>query len=160
MKYFLQVALIAILPLSAFAAAEKIKLPPLIAAEVRHGELPNGLRYFIKANKQPAGKVEMRLLVNVGSLSETDDERGFAHLLEHMAFRRTKNFGPGQVQAFVESQGMRIGHDTNAFTYPEYTIYQLRVTSRQADMTLSLLADWATGGINFDANELATEKKI
>ncbi len=160
MKYFLQIVLIALLPMSAHARETKLELPPMIAPEIRHGQLPNGLRYFIKENANPAGKVEMRLLVNVGSMHEAEDERGLAHLLEHMALRRTQHFGQGKVKAFIESEGMRLGHDTNAFTSHETTIYKLVVGNQQADQALQLLADWASGGIVLDAAELATEKNV
>ncbi|QLI82818.1 insulinase family protein [Chitinibacter fontanus] len=160
MKYLQQLSLQIALCLALVGPSGAIELPPLLDSSVRHGELANGVRYFIVHAKEPADKVEVQLLVNVGSLSETDQEQGFAHLLEHMAFRRTKNFGQGQVKAFVESEGMRIGHDTNAFTNHETTIYKLSVASAQANKAINLLSDWASGEIQFDATELAAEKKV
>src|SRR5262245_24211288 len=50
---------------------------------VRTGVLPNGLRYFIRANHKPEARVALRLAVNVGSTVEADDQRGLAHLNEH-----------------------------------------------------------------------------
>src|SRR5215469_15714166 len=50
------------------------------------GTLPNGLRYYIRANKQPQGRAELRLVVNVGSILEDDDQQGLAHFVEHMCF--------------------------------------------------------------------------
>jgi len=35
-----------------------------------HGQLPNGLTYYIYPNDRPANTVELRLLVRVGSLVE------------------------------------------------------------------------------------------
>ena len=37
-------------------------------------------------------QIELRLLVNVGSLNEKDNERGYAHFIEHMAFNGTQRF--------------------------------------------------------------------
>ncbi|MBM5575605.1 pitrilysin family protein [Deefgea sp. CFH1-16] len=104
-------------------ARPKLKILPVLAPDIIQGQLNNGLHYFIKPNQQPSNKVEMRLVVNVGSMSEKDDELGVAHLLEHMAFRQTKNFKAGQVKAFLDSHGMRWGGDSNAFTSHENTVY-------------------------------------
>ncbi|WP_132038606.1 M16 family metallopeptidase [Iodobacter fluviatilis] len=141
------------------AAETKPEILPLLPTDVRHGQLANGLNYYIKRNAEPAEKVELRLLVNVGSLSEADDERGVAHLLEHMAFRRTKHFGPGALKAFLESQGMSLGGDINAFTFHEWTNYQISVTREALPQALQLLADWANG-IEMDAAELALEREV
>ncbi|MEJ2794651.1 pitrilysin family protein, partial [Iodobacter sp. LRB] len=132
---------------------------PRLSADIRHGVLANGLHYFIKPNGEPKGQVELRLLVNAGSMSEADDERGVAHLLEHMAFRRTKHFRQGQVKAFLESEGMRLGADSNAFTHHEYTLYQLASAKEGVPQALQLLADWAAG-IEFDPEELALERDV
>jgi zinc protease len=54
------------------------------------GELPNGMRYFIRENPYPAGRVDLRLVVKVGSLLEDDDQLGIAHFVEHMSFNGTE----------------------------------------------------------------------
>lgn len=38
--------------------------------------LPNGLRYYIRANSRPAKRAELRLVVNAGSIVEDDDQLG------------------------------------------------------------------------------------
>src|SRR5437868_998864 len=58
-------------------------------AKRRTGTLGNGLRYFIRANKYPKQRAELRLVVNAGSVLEEDDQHGLAHALEHMLFRGT-----------------------------------------------------------------------
>src|SRR5688500_9341989 len=52
---------------------------------VRAGRLENGLRYFVRRNVKPEKRAELRLVIDAGSVLEEDGERGFAHLLEHMA---------------------------------------------------------------------------
>src|SRR5690554_2874577 len=56
------------------------------------GRLENGFRYVLMRNMEPRERVSIRLWVNFGSLYETDDQRGLAHFLEHMAFVGTENF--------------------------------------------------------------------
>jgi zinc protease len=61
-------------------------------AKVTKGKLSNGLTYFIRENKKPEKKVELRLVLKVGSIMEDDDQQGLAHMAEHMAFNGTRNF--------------------------------------------------------------------
>ena len=72
------------------------------------GTLPNGLRYYLRANKQPERRAELRLVVNAGSILEDDDQRGLAHFVEHMCFNGTRNFPKQDVVAFLQSTGMRL----------------------------------------------------
>jgi len=55
-------------------------------------ELDNGLTYYIRENEKPEERVDMRLVVNAGSILEDEDQLGLAHFLEHMSFSGTKNF--------------------------------------------------------------------
>ena len=126
----LSLALLAAYPV--FAAPEKLAPIPYLHPSVIQGQLPNGLRYLIKPIAPQAGQpseVELRLLVNSGSLSEAKDERGIAHLIEHMAFRQTKNFGKDEVKSFFNSNGLRWGNDSNAYTNIESTMYFFKVNS-------------------------------
>ena len=45
------------------------------------GTLPNGMRYYVRANKKPQARAELRLVVNAGSILEDDDQRGLAHFV-------------------------------------------------------------------------------
>lgn len=115
---------------------------------VRAGELPNGLRYFIRQNGRPANRVSLRLAVDAGSLKEEDNQRGLAHFLEHMAFNGTANFKPGELVTFLESIGARFGPHVNASTSFDETIYMLDVpTDREGYVEKGLLAlsDFASG---------------
>ena len=50
-----------------------------------YGRLENGLRYAVRRNVQPAGHVSFRFAVQVGFANESKEERGFAHVVEHLA---------------------------------------------------------------------------
>src|ERR1043165_4965358 len=56
------------------------------------GTLPNGLRYYIRKNARPEKRAALRLVVNAGSILETDEQRGLAHFVEHTAFNGTTHF--------------------------------------------------------------------
>lgn len=94
---------------------------------VRRGTLPNGLRYWIRVNQTPPGKASLLLHIGSGSLNETENERGVAHFLEHMAFNGSEHFPPGELVKYFESLGMQFGRDQNAFTSFNQTTYMMRV---------------------------------
>ena len=66
------------------------------------GKLDNGFAYSIKKNEKPDNRASIRLLINVGSLEEDDDQQGVAHLVEHMAFNGTKNFKGNDLIKYLE----------------------------------------------------------
>jgi zinc protease len=92
---------------------------------VRFGVLPNGMRYAIMKNATPAGATSIRLRIGSGSLEENDQEQGLAHVLEHMAFRGSKNVPPGDMIKILERDGLAFGPDTNAETEWTQTVYML-----------------------------------
>ena len=59
--------------------------PLPVSKDIKVGKLKNGLTYYIRHNALPENKVELRLVVNAGSVLENDDQRGLAHFTEHMA---------------------------------------------------------------------------
>src|ERR1700674_1089811 len=58
--------------------SQAVPVDPLITV----GTLPNGLRYYIRANKQPLARAELRLVVNAGAVLGDEEQRGIAHVLE------------------------------------------------------------------------------
>lgn len=89
------------------------------------GELPNGVRYAVRQNGVPPCQISMRILVDAGSLHETDSEQGYAHLIEHLIFRESREFGPGEAIPYFQRLGASLGADTNATTSPTQTVYKL-----------------------------------
>ena len=71
-------------------------------AKLIHGEFSNGLTYFIKENPFDTKKASLRLVVNIGSIHEKEEQRGLAHFIEHMVFRGSENFQHGEVIKFLE----------------------------------------------------------
>ena len=123
-----------LLPFAPLAAGAQAAAPPVAAAPlpadtaVVTGRLDNGLRYFVRRNAKPERRAELRLVVDAGSVLERDDERGLAHLLEHMAFNGTREFEKQELVRYLESVGMRFGPDLNAYTSFEDANYLLKPT--------------------------------
>lgn len=91
----------------------------------RFGVLDNGLRYATRKNGVPPDQVSIRIRIDAGSLYETDQERGFAHLLEHLLFRQSRYLDVGETIPTWQRLGATFGNDTNAVTSPTQTVYQL-----------------------------------
>ncbi|WP_158584240.1 M16 family metallopeptidase [Salinibius halmophilus] len=136
---------------------------PLQADErVVVGELDNGLDYYIlplpASEARPT--VEMRLYVNAGSLDETDEQLGYAHILEHMAFNGSENYSENDVVRFFERAGMQFGGDINAYTTFGETVYQLSIPSDDRELVseaYQVLGDWA---YRLDISPEEVEKEI
>ena len=126
------------------------------------GTLPNGLRYYIRANNQPQGRAALRLVVNAGSILEDDDQRGLAHFVEHMSFNGTRHFPKQDVIAFLQSTGMRFGAHINANTSFDQTVYVLQIpTDNPAviERSFLILQDWASA-VTFDPAEIDKERGV
>jgi len=89
------------------------------------GELPNGLHYAVRPNEVPPGQISIRVRIDAGSMHERDEERGYAHLVEHLVFRQSRDLGPGEAIPHFQRLGASLGNDTNAQTSPTQTVYQL-----------------------------------
>ncbi len=114
--------------------------------KVLHGRLENGLTYYIRENKKPEQKLELRLIVKVGSIMEDDDQQGLAHMAEHMAFNGTKNFKKNEIVSFLQDIGVGFGSDLNAYTSFDETVYILPIpTSKKGNVEkgFQVLEDWA-----------------
>lgn len=120
LKYSL---LLGFLILASVIAGAKNSVPLSLPSGTIEGFLPNGLHYIIKQNDLPRHNVECRLVMNVGSINETIQQRGVAHFLEHMAFKGSEHFPNRSVIDYFERQGMKYGRDINAFTGFDRTIY-------------------------------------
>ncbi|KPF83168.1 peptidase M16 [Novosphingobium sp. AAP93] len=117
------------------------------------GVLPNGLRYAVRRNGVPPGQVSVRVLVDAGSLYETDPQRGYAHLIEHLTFRDSKYLKAGEAIPAWQRLGATFGSDTNAETSPTQTVYKLDipdVSPAKLDETFRLLSGMITAPIFTD----------
>lgn len=130
--------------------------------EVATGTLPNGLRYYVRANGRPARRAELRLVVRAGSVLEDDDQRGLAHFVEHMEFEGTRHFPRQGIVDFLSTLGASIGPDANAATAYDDTQYTLRVPTDAPgvlDKALLVLEDWAQAA-TFDQDGIERERGI
>ncbi|HVK96577.1 MAG TPA: pitrilysin family protein, partial [Flavisolibacter sp.] len=147
--------------LTVFAQFDLTK-PVVTDPNVKIGKLPNGLTYYIHKNAKPEKKAELRLVVNVGSVMEDEDQRGLAHFMEHMAFNGTKNFKKNELVDFLQKIGVKFGADLNAYTSFDETVYILPIPSDKPDLVekgFTVLEDWAFNNL-FDKDEIEKERGV
>jgi zinc protease len=126
------------------------------------GKLDNGITYYIRENKRPEKRAELRIAVKAGSILEDDDQQGLAHFVEHMAFNGTKNFPKQDLVNFLEKSGMRFGPELNAYTSFDETVYMLQVPTDSPEVMktgFQILQEWAQG-ISFDDKEIDKERGV
>jgi zinc protease len=90
--------------------------------------------------------VQLRLVVDAGSVLEDDDQSGAAHFLEHMLFNGTERWPGNELVTVLERFGTQFGPDVNAFTSFDETVYQLQVATDDdelVDTAFDVLAEWA-----------------
>ncbi|MFT7520793.1 MAG: zinc protease [Kiritimatiellia bacterium] len=129
---------------------------------VQSGTLDNGLTWYIEENQRPLQRAELRLVVRAGSILEDDDQRGLAHVVEHMAFNGTTSFPGTEMVTWLEAQGIPFGAHINASTSFDETLYQLRVPTDDPvvfDKSVHILSQWAQG-LTFDADEIEAERGV
>lgn len=128
----------------------------------RFGTLPNGVRYAVRRNALPEGQVSIRVRIASGALHEEDRERGWAHLVEHLAFRGSKSFGDREARHIWQTLGASFGSDTNAFTSATQTVYQLdlpHADQAKLDQSLHVLSEMVDTAL-FDPAAVEAERKI
>jgi zinc protease len=153
--FFLALTLAA--PLRAVDLAEPIGLD----AQVVTGRLANGITWFVRENPKPEKRVELRLAIRAGSVLEEENQRGLAHLLEHMAFNGTRDFKKHELIAYLESIGMTFGADLNAFTAFDKTVYMLQVPAEADKLAkaVQILENWA-GALLLEEEEIEKERGV
>ncbi|RKY22378.1 MAG: hypothetical protein DRQ55_01065 [Planctomycetota bacterium] len=85
---------------------ERCQLP--LDAAVQLSQLPNGLRLAFVDLDDGSGELLLALHLAAGSLSEDEDERGAAHLLQHVAFSDEQALGARWLAAQPQAHGAHL----------------------------------------------------
>jgi zinc protease len=155
----LLLAILFVLP-GLLANAQSDKIP--FDSKVKTGQLPNGLKYFIVNNKKPEKKIELRMVLNAGSILEENDQLGLAHLMEHMNFNGIAHFPANELVHYLQSIGVDFGADLNAYTSFDETVYILPIPAddkKKIDQGFQVIADWSNTAI-LDKAEIDKERGV
>ncbi|WP_022850520.1 M16 family metallopeptidase [Limisalsivibrio acetivorans] len=116
-------------------------------ASVERFELKNGIDVVYR--NMPDMKVaSVQVWMKTGAVNENDKNNGISHFLEHMVFKGTKSFEPGDIDRTVESSGGSM----NAATSKDYTFYYITMPSKNAETAFNVLSEML-----FDAKFLPEE---
>lgn len=117
-------------------------------------QLDSGLTTVIQ-QVAAAPVAAFQVWIHSGSYDETDEERGLAHLHEHMLFKGTPTRGLGEIAASIEACGGQI----NAWTSHDQTCYHVVLPAHEWRRGLDVLAD-AVCHSTFDPGELTREIEV
>lgn len=105
-------------------------------AEVKSFMLDNGMKILVKEDHR-SPVVVSQVWYKVGGSYEYDGITGISHALEHMMFKGTHNYKPGEFSEIIAANG----GSENAFTGKDYTAYFQRIASDRLELCLQLEAD-------------------
>lgn len=127
------------------------------------GKLKNKIQFFIQKNNSQSIETLFYFAIKIGSAQETDSELGYAHFLEHMAFKGGKRFYKKKITQFLKEQGLQAGIHYNAVTNYDYTLYKIKLP-KKADLYLqkqifNFFAD-ILNGLTLFQKDIENEKNI
>ena len=140
-----------------FAASD---LP--VDPDYRVGVLPNGMRYIIRPNATPVQQGMVQLWVDFGSAAEGEDQQGWAHFIEHMAFNGSAAVPEGEMVRLLEREGLAFGADTNASTGFDTTTYKLDLPRNDPALlgTALMLMREVASELTFDEAAVTRERGV
>ena len=124
------------------------------SGRVEQWRLASGLDVCLIANRQ-APIVTTVLLYRVGGRDEAAGESGSAHFLEHMMFKGSARYGPGEIDRRTQA----LGGNNNAFTSHDLTAYYFSFSADRWHEALAIERDRITA-LSLDAAEVASERQV
>ncbi|HNY60855.1 MAG TPA: pitrilysin family protein [Caldisericia bacterium] len=83
------------------------------------------------------GSVALGLFMPVGAYTESEDQQGLSHFLEHLVFKGTPKRSAGDIAIEIDGTGGEL----NAYTSVELTSFYAKVLVDDVDLALDLLFD-------------------
>ena len=137
------------------AAADPALLSaPRLPGRARVERLANGLTVCLLENRQ-APLVTSALWYRAGTRDEDEAHLGAAHFLEHMMFKGSRRYGPGEIDRRTQA----LGGTNNAFTSHDSTAYYFSFASDRWREALDIEAD-RMRGLLLDPQEVASERQV
>jgi len=134
--------------------ARRFARPPALAGEIEESLLDNGLTVCLARNRQ-APLVSAALFYRAGCRDEEPGLGGLAHFLEHMMFKGSPAYGPGEIDRLTQ----RLGGSNNAFTSHDVTAYYFTFAADRWPVALAIEADRMCA-LTLDPEEVASERQV
>ena len=121
---------------------------------LRQRRLANGLQ-VVSLPSRSGGTVSVQVWYRVGGKDDPVGRSGFAHLFEHMMFKRTRNMPAEMFDRLTED----VGGQNNAFTAEDMTAYQSEVPSNHLERLLWAEAERLVN-LQVDQASFDSERKV
>lgn len=129
-------------------------LPSIGVAEVQEFTLDNGLRLIVSVDQRAPVAVS-QIWYKVGGSYESPGKTGLSHMLEHMMFKGTQRYAPGEFSRIMAAQGA----EENAFTSMDYTAYFQTLEKSRLALSFEMEAD-RMRHLVLDETEFAKERQV
>jgi zinc protease len=116
--------------------------------------LGNGLRVAVLHNPQ-APVTTTALWYRAGAADDPPGRAGLAHFLEHLMYKGSGRYGPGE----VDRRTQLLGGTNNAFTTHDATAYYFNLASDRWAEALAIEAD-RMRGLTLDPGEVENERRV
>ena len=126
----------------------------VFAADYKVYKLNNGQNVVIQSVKNNP-IVTIDTWIKTGSINENEQNNGVSHFLEHLFFKGTTNYAPGEFDRILETKGAV----TNAATSKDFTHYFITIPSEYFNLALEMHADMLTNPL-IPNTELEKERKV
>ncbi|WP_026042373.1 M16 family metallopeptidase [Pantoea sp. A4] len=101
----------------------------------QQGKLENGLNWQLLTTPQrPSDRVEVRMVVNTGSLMESSQQTGFSHLISRMAMVHNGALDPNEQRALWQQAMNPVRALPPVITSYDYTQYNLSLPNNRPEL--------------------------
>jgi zinc protease len=125
-----------------------------LPGRIHRERLGNGLEVCLIRNPQ-APLVTSVLYYRAGTRDEPAGHGGVAHFLEHMMFKGSPRYGPGEIDRRTQA----LGGVNNAFTSHDTTAYHFNFAADRWTEALAIEAD-RMAALTLDPAEVASERQV
>lgn len=122
--------------------------------KIEQYQLSNGLRVILEPISG-IHSVAFGVWIQVGSVDETEQNNGIAHMIEHMVFKGTSHYSAKQ----IADRTAEIGGNLDAYTSKECTSFYGWVLKENLSKTICLLSNMLANSL-FEKEDLENEKDI
>lgn len=144
-------------PRTLITAVIAVFITPVFAAPMEHVSvttLPSGMKVIVREG-HAINLAAVDIWIKAGSVNETAANNGVSHFVEHMIFKATKKYGPGQIDREIEG----LGAELNGGTSRDYVHFYTTVASEYLPTAIEVLADAITNA-QFQPEDIEKERQV
>jgi len=149
LNFYLRSIILAILLFTLF-----FRCSAILAEGVSSTTLPDGMKVIIRES-HAINLAAVDIWVKAGSVNETSANSGISHFVEHMTFKATDKYGPGQIDREIEG----LGAELNGGASRDWVHFYTTVASEYLPTALEVLAD-AIMNARFRPEDVEKERQV